>query len=355
MNTNLDVAARLDPIRQLLSAQPLQGTRLPPALVNAIRTQGLWKLWVPRCFGGEELDLPSSLALFEAAAALDGSVGFALAIGTGGGLFGAYLPTAVARTIFSPPDALIAGSGAPSGIATPVDDAFRVRGTWRYASLIHDATWVTANVRRTDTGAIMAVAVPRAAVEIVPDWDVHALRATDSHSVHMTEITVPADNTFTLDRSPCIDTDLYRFPFAAIAAASFAAVTVGIARGAIEAFAAAQEQRGTADASSRDVRTERLKRAVALQRQAWSKLTRRVTDAWGEIGRRSALDARTEQDLRRTACASTARAVDAVELLARVAGMSLLEAQDRFSRAWRDAHGMAQHALISETAAASFG
>lgn len=201
----------------------------------------------------------------------------------------------------------------------------------------------------------MAVAVPRAAVEIVPDWDVHALRATDSHSVRMTEITVPADHTFTLDRPARIDADIYRFPFEAIAAASFAAVTVGIARGAIEAFAAALERRSTADALGRTVRAERLKRAVVLQRQAWSELTRRVTDAWGEIGRRNALDARTEQDLRRTACASTAGAVDGVELLARVAGMTLLEENDRFSRAWRDAHGMAQHALISETAAASFG
>lgn len=77
--------------------QPLPADRLPIAVHTALSASGLWKLWVPESLGGLEQDLPASLALFEQAAAADGSLGFALAIGTGGGLFAAWLPEPVAR------------------------------------------------------------------------------------------------------------------------------------------------------------------------------------------------------------------------------------------------------------------
>lgn len=114
--------------------------QLTPALTAALVDHRLYRLWVPRTLDGEELPLPLSLALFEATSRLDGSFGWAVTIGTGGGLFAAQLEPAFAREIFEPPDALIAGSGTASGVATAVPGGYRVSGRWAYASGSQSAT-----------------------------------------------------------------------------------------------------------------------------------------------------------------------------------------------------------------------
>lgn len=354
MDEATSTLARLAPVRQAAERAPVAGSRLPGEVVRTIRDQGLWKLWVPRAYGGAELDLPASLTLFEAAGALDGSIGFAVAIGTGGGLFSAYLPEHTARLIFSPDEALIAGSGAPTGIATATRDGFRVSGRWQYASLIHEATWVTANTRRSDTDAVMAVAVPASQVAVIEDWNVHALSATDSQSIEMRDLPVPADHTFSLAGAPRLGAPLYRFPFDAIAAASFAAVAAGIGRGAIEAFVG-RIQVDPDDTSPAAARAQRLARSIGLQQAARSHLISTAATAWQEVvetgGLREASDARVHL----AAVTATAQVVDAVESLAQVAGMSLLREDDRFSRCWRDLHGLAQHAYLSRVREGELG
>jgi alkylation response protein AidB-like acyl-CoA dehydrogenase len=235
----------------------------------------------------------------------------------------------------------------PSGEATPAAGGFTVKGEWKYASLIHDATWITANTRRTDTGEVMAVAVPPAQVDIADDWQVHALSATDSHSIRMGNVAVPASHTFRLDHPPRLDAPLYRFPFDALAAASFAAVAVGIARGAVRAFREGLETRRSSQAAGLAVREQRLARAAGLQQSAWDSLSHAVDTAWRQVTGTGALEETLDTGVHLAAVTATAQAVDAVEALAQVAGMSLLYEHDRLGRCWRDVHGVAQHAYIS--------
>lgn len=329
---------------------PASGAAFPAALARAMRERGLWKLWVPEQFGGEALALPAAVELFEEAGSIDGSIGFALAIGAGGGLFGAFLPEAAAHEIFSPPEALIAGSGEPSGRAEAVAGGFRVHGRWRFASLIRQATWITANTVRDDTGGVMAVAVPARSVMVVEDWDVHALAATDSQTMVMEGVEVDDGHTFDLAAPPRIDAPVYRFPFEALAAASFAAVTVGVARGGVEAFAARMAANEDGDGAGSGARAwpARLARADGLQQAGFAHLDSMVHQAWDEQTRRGRVAAATQARVHLAAVTAAGLALDAVNELAAVAGMPLLSHHDRFSRCWRDVHGLAQHALISQ-------
>lgn len=346
-----EFSAALAALRRSVALAQAEAARFPDPVAAVIREHGLWKLWVPERFGGAQRDLPSSLALFQAAAAIDGGIGFALAIGAGGGLFGAWLPEQTAREIFGPRDALIAGSGAPGGVATPVADGFVVDGRWRYASLVHQATWVTASTRRRDTDAVMAVAVPAARVRVVDDWQVHALRATDSQTIEISGLHVPASHTFSLAHAPRLAGTLYRFPFEALAAAAFAAVAVGIAAGAVDSFAAKLEHRAPAGPGM----AERLSRAAGRQRSASAYLMATVQAAWQELPDASGLSDASDAGVHLAAVSATAQAVAAVEELAEVAGMGLLDERDRFSRCWRDVHGVAQHALVSQSRHAALG
>ncbi len=337
---------RLAPVVEALSAvspDHRPADRLPASVHAALVASGLWKLWVPRAYGGLEQDLPTALALFERAAAVDGSLGFALAIGTGGGLFAAWLPEATAREIFTPEAALIAGSGAPTGTARPLATGVLVEGEWRYASLIHAATWVTASVRLVDRAGVVAVAVPASEVEILPRWQADALAGTDSQDIRMRDVRVPAARIFDLASPPRLDGTLYRFDFMALAATAFAAVAVGIARGAVEHV---QERLlGLGQVEGEGV--ARLARATACQRAAWRALQASVVAAWALLEERPTLPPERVLDVRLAAVEATRQAVAAVDGLAEIAGMRLLARHDTFSQAWRDVHGVAQHALIT--------
>src|SRR5580692_8493444 len=101
--------------------------RLPQGLAGALLREGFFRLWIPAANGGLELPLGAALRIYEAAAAVDGSLGWAVMIGAGGGLFAAWLPVAGARELFESPAALVAGSGAPTGVAERIPGGYRVR------------------------------------------------------------------------------------------------------------------------------------------------------------------------------------------------------------------------------------
>jgi len=104
--------------------------RLPKYVVRALTQHGLFRLWIPKRCGGFELDLPEALQIYEAAARLDGSIGWAVMIGSGGGLFAAYLDSPTASSIYARPESVVAGSGAPDGRAFREKGGYRVSGCW---------------------------------------------------------------------------------------------------------------------------------------------------------------------------------------------------------------------------------
>jgi alkylation response protein AidB-like acyl-CoA dehydrogenase len=51
----------------------------------------------------------------------------------------------IAKQIYSDPEACLAGSGAPTGTATITGDGYIINGSWKYASGVHHATYITVN------------------------------------------------------------------------------------------------------------------------------------------------------------------------------------------------------------------
>src|SRR5687768_10676146 len=87
------------------------------ATLEFIYQHKLFKLFVPEAFGGRMAGLPEAVRIFEQASFIDGSLGWAVTIGAGGGFFSAYLPPEAAAKLFTPENAVVAGSGHPTGSA----------------------------------------------------------------------------------------------------------------------------------------------------------------------------------------------------------------------------------------------
>lgn len=322
----------------------------PASVLDCLLEQRLFRLWLPEDAGGDELDLMDSLALMEAASRIDGSYGWTVMIGSGGGLFGAIIQAPTAREMLSPRQAVIAGSGAPHGRADIVDGGYRASGRWRYASGAAHATWFTANcVVHSDgvpvldaAGApvIRAMSFPAAEVTIHRVWDASGMRATGSEDFSVDEAFVPARRTFSVVGDPPHEGGpLYRFPFVSITQAGVTAVALGIAAHAVAAYAALNRPE---DATSHARYGEAVAR-LALARAGWWNVT---NEAWAIVIGGDALDAARQGHVA-LACTHAAReAAAVVDLLHDIAGMAAVSDVTGLARCWRDVHAVTQHSSI---------
>jgi alkylation response protein AidB-like acyl-CoA dehydrogenase len=327
-----------------------QGARLPAAISGPLLREGFFRLWIPASAGGLELPLADALRIYEAAAAIDGSLGWAVMIGAGGGLFAAWLPSAAAQELFAPTAALVAGSGAPSGYAEKVAGGYRVRGAWRFASGAHDASVFTAACVVTAGGKpvldaqgkplIRAMSIPPAAVRIVDSWDATGMRGTGSHDFEVHDALVPERHSFSvLTDAPRAPGALYRLPFSVLTELPVSAVGLGIARHALREFACAAT--GSAEVSTRFAQARAV---LALAAAAVAEL---AEEAWRTVSQGAALDAAQLARITAVCCVSQQQLRGAIADLAGVAGMRAIDRRSGFSRAWRDLQTLGAHGSLA--------
>jgi alkylation response protein AidB-like acyl-CoA dehydrogenase len=336
--------------------------RATPALVEALLAERLFRLWLPPDLGGDELSLPGSLTAFEAAAYHDGAAGWLVMIGTGGNIFAAYLEEEGAAEIFGPPESVIAGSGTPSGRARLRPGGYFASGRWSYASGAHYATWFTANcVLAGDAGPlagpdgaprIRAMAFPAGAVEIIERWEVFGMRGTGSHDFEVSLAIVPERHSFSVfTDAPRLPGPLYRFPFGSIAECSFAAVALGLGRGAIDEFrllAAVKNAYGSdRPIDSHPGVAARLADAQLLVASSRTWLHQVVGAAWKSASAGQPLSQEEQALVTRASIYATQSAARAADVLFQVAATGPVRMDSTFGRCWRDVHVVRQHAMLS--------
>lgn len=344
--------------------------QLPERVVQTLVGLGLFRLWIPQAYDGLESPLVPTLSLYETAARIDGSIGWAVMIGAGGGLFAAYLDPAAASEIFAPSDALIAGSGAPAGRAERIEQGYRVTGRWRYASGAHYATTFTANCQVTRDGRpvldasgqplIRAMAFTRSQVTVVPNWNTTGMRGTGSHDFEVHEVLVPQQRTFSVfTDAPREAGTLYRLPFGVLTELPVTAVAIGIARHALDAFAALARYKKTHGGEHSLAEDPSVQIQYAQSHARWyvarASLYALAEQAWEIALGADPLGARELGEI--TACCTVciAELETAVGSLARLAGMRAISDDDAFARAWRDLQTLAAHACVSPLHAQSSG
>lgn len=366
----LSAIEELGPTLRRHAAEADRLARLPDAVVRALLGAGLFRLWIPRSCGGFELDLPETLRVYEAAARVDGSVGWAVMIGSGGGLFAAYLSSGAASELYSPRNALIAGSGAPSGNAERVEGGYRASGRWRYASGAHYATTFTANCVVTSEGQpvldsngaplIRAMAFEPSQVKILETWDTTGMRGTGSHDFEVTDAFVPESHTFSVfTDAPREAGALYTLPFTVLTELPVAAVGLGIAHHALEAFAALAPRKKSARTdtalSDDSTVTAQYAESHARWRFARARVYELASEAWEVALSGRALNATELAEITSgcALCLSELRA--AIAPLAAVSGMSSIQRGEDFARAWQDLQTLGAHVSVSPLHFASAG
>jgi indole-3-acetate monooxygenase len=136
-------AKSLVPLILVAREEGEQIRRVPLRVANALAAAGLLQMFLPRSMGGPELDPLTAFSAIEEISKADGSIGWCAMIATAGSLALGWLPAEIGRRFSGrPADFRCAGSLRPLGRAHPVDDGYRVRGHWNFASGIDHANWL---------------------------------------------------------------------------------------------------------------------------------------------------------------------------------------------------------------------
>jgi indole-3-acetate monooxygenase len=330
--------------------------RLTDRIFGALADAGLFRLWLPEALGGPQLSPLEFMTVVEAAAALDGSIGWL--VGNGGGMSraGAFVPETTARAWFSEPRAFIAAATGAVGQAIPVDGGYLVSGRWPSGSGAHHATIFMglAAVTSPDGGEASQLScyLERRDVVIDDTWHVSGLRGTGSCHFEARQVFVPGSCAHdATSPKPYQSGLIYQLPVLSMFAWTVAVVPLGIARGAIDTFvdlAAARRRQGTT-VMLRDRETVQaaVGRADAIYCAARAFLIETMTELIeaSEDGEGPSTRVRT---VFRAACTNAAEAAtQIVHLLTREAGAASIFESCLLERAVRDIHAASHHVAMS--------
>ena len=214
--------------------------RLPDPVTDALRSTGINRMFVPRELGGLEASVLDLIDVTESIATVDGSTAWCAVIGAGSNLFAGYLPRAGAEVVFADPDQPSATMFAPKGRLVPVDGGYGLSGRWPFTSNCLHSGWIglgttPAGGNRSGPPAPPPVVFVRAdELEIEDTWSSVGLRATGSHHVTARDVVVDRDHVCVFGRDPWAGGPLWRIPIVTTYLPLLAAVTLGIARGALD-------------------------------------------------------------------------------------------------------------------------
>ncbi|GGT68351.1 MULTISPECIES: acyl-CoA dehydrogenase family protein [Streptomyces] len=329
--------------------------RLSPEVVRSMLDAGFARHFVPRRHGGDAGTFEEIVRAVAVVGEGCTSAAWAASLTASLGRMAAYLPEAGRRRIWAGgPDTLIVGALMPFGRARREEGGWRIGGTWPYVSVVDHADWALVCAMTTEERPVARFfAVPRGSWRSEDTWSSVGMRGTGSNTLHVEDVFVSDELTFTRDavatgvaedaEAPC-----HRVPLKAVNGLCFAAPVLGAARAALTAWREGTAPRHTSASGGLESAA-----AVVLGRAAGEADTAALllesAARRADSGRVTDLEvARNSRD-----CALAAElATAAVDRLFTSAGTRAHQESAPLQRHWRDAHSAAGHVVLGFPAAA---
>ncbi|WP_433662261.1 acyl-CoA dehydrogenase family protein [Nocardia sp. CA-128927] len=246
----LDGAAILQNVRAvapILRAEATESDRnrtLTQRTIETLRSTGVFRMPMPREWGGPEVDICTQNRIIEELSAADGAAGWCAMIGSDGGFYSAALEDEPARRLFSNLDTITAGWIVPAGRLHKMAGGFTLEGRWQFGSGCGHADVIIGGAVVFDNGAPVLTEVGRPEIriallpaedfEILDTWHTTGLAGSGSHDYRISDAFVPLDQTFRFRdlRQRRREGPLYAWP--GMFFANVPGVPLGIARASLE-------------------------------------------------------------------------------------------------------------------------
>jgi indole-3-acetate monooxygenase len=344
--------------------------RLPQDTVDALVDAGIFRIAIPKELGGDDATITETVAILEAIAKIDASVGWNVMLGSEiNAMAAGGMDKALAREVYlEDPRVIMCGGGGPGSqparAVAQADGSYRVWGQTTFISGCHNATWcfMMAPVMEGDAvvkdangmPAIRSFFLHKSQYEILDTWDVAGLRGSGSHDVRANGAVVPEKwagvQLFTLPAH--YPNPAFRVPVALRLAYNKAAIAIGVARGAMdELVALAQTKVPWLSASAlrdRPVAQQRAGEAEAQLRAARAFLMEALHEVEAELLRGREIPSPGATQSARLACTHAANAsMHVVDVVHNTCGTSAMRMHSPLERKLRDAHGCATHRWVA--------
>ena len=360
--TASELAARARSLAPLLAEHAAEAERLRrphDAVIAALEEAEIFRLMVPRCYGGLELDLDVFLEVGLALAEGDASMAWVSTFYIEHNWMLCQFPESFQHELYADRSHVLAPAMVtPTGEAWRRPGGFRLDGRWKWATGSAHGDWVIVSGRVQPAGDgldVRFLALPRSAVRIEDTWHVDGMCGTGSNDVIVENRTVPEERTVSIlemsagkaPGSRLHPSPLYRTPMIPILGLAASMPAVGQARAVLRGFRerlAGRTRLGSATSQAeRPAAQMRLARAEIEVRQAESLLRGVVAEVMAKR------DAATPADRTRW-LASLAFAVDqskrVIGSVAEVSGGSAHFLDQALQRSKRDVDTLSCHVVF---------
>jgi alkylation response protein AidB-like acyl-CoA dehydrogenase len=329
--------------------------KLAPEVVDKLHEQRLFRLLLPRAYGGDEVDLVTWFRSLEALAKLDGSTAWCVGQMNGCAATASALDPEIARRIWGEPRAALSWGPPVRARAEEVDGGHRLSGEWMMSSGSRHATWVGLHAPVFDrSGAVITADpstvffVPADTVEWVDNWDVLGLNATNSGGFRVKEAFVPRGYSVGRDHLEQVNIPgpLYKFPLNSYFAIGFSGVALGLARAMLDATIALATEKRPRMAKTSLIENHlvqfQIGEAEARLRSARGYVESTAGRVWQGVVATDRLTVPQRLDIRMAATFAIHEAKTVADAAWEIAGATAIFASSAFERRFRDIRTLTQ-------------
>jgi alkylation response protein AidB-like acyl-CoA dehydrogenase len=362
--TEADLLERVRDVVPLIAARAAaaeQQRKPDDDVIAALRETGVFRAFVPKRYGGYEIDLECFVDVGVTISEACPSTGWIATFYMEHNWLLGMFDTEIQDEIFTAqPYVLAPGTVNPSGEAVRHDDHYELTGRWQFGTGIMHADWVllSARIAGAEPPFPRMFLVPAGDVEVKDTWYVDGMVATGSQDIVASSIRVPLRRVSKLPApGQARPTEyLQRFPVRPFLSLTAAIPAVGCARRAVRLFQARLPERvlfGTtkrqSETSAAQIRLGNLAVRTALAESAMRAAAREMgAHARSEIE----LTALDEARLRTTIAHLVRQCRDVVRDVIEASGAGAHYLDNELQRIHRDVHMMAAHTVFDLDAVA---
>jgi len=364
--TEQDLLEAIERVRPVIEHHRDEGERdrvIAAEIVEAMKSEGFFQLWLPKEYGGSEIDLLTYLKVIEELSRLDSATGWMQGIlGTSGALTAHFVEEGARETTAG--GALNAGSVIPGGRAVPVEGGYRATGRWPLMSGAHHATWIAGNCLIFDEGAPGPRMTEHGAPDftmmvfkntdgtIVDTWHSTGLRGSGSVDFIVEDVFVPSHRAAGIFTSHShVAGDLYKLGPDQLFFTGLAVVGLGIARAAIDSFMELALVKTPTLSLSPLATRPTIHAEVAKAEARYQSACAYIHEVAREIMAALEVNDKLPPEIearRRLACVNAGEAAEqVVDSMYRLAGSSAIYNGHRLDQCLRDVHTVNQHLAVS--------
>ena len=358
-------AEALVPVLRERAGRTEELRRLPDETIDELHRAGLFRILQPKRVGGSELPFRSIVELVSIIGKGDGSTAWVLANLAAHHWMLAMFPKQAQDEVWGQsPDNLIGSALVfPRGRACRVEGGYRLSGRWPFSSGVDPSAWnlIGAIAQDEEAGTAMPriFLLPASDYTVIDTWHVIGLAGTGSKDVAVDDVFVPEYRSLAMDqitggRNPGAAVNqavLYRLPAVSLFAFCIAAVSLGIAQGAIDYFAETTRTRTSyytgrnlADFVTLQIHLAEASAMVDMSRAAILLDCDEATSIVSE-GKVPSLEQRARY--RRDGAYAATLCTRAVDALFRATGGGAIYARNPLQRMFRDIHAANAHYVLN--------